>query len=232
MTGEQVQLPQRGAWAFLQSIYPGRIFNPDDSLMLGTMAMLDSVDCEGLIYGTGWLPDGIWNYAGSFYAHAHLWLGHSKKASATLYAFANHACPLLCWREEQNPRGKTPKYVGDMPHNWASAEFIRLVRHALLLERGDELHLFQAMPAEWAAPGAVTKVQNVPSAFGPVSLEFQVAEVGAVVRLRFLPPTRTPPARIVLNLDGWSGRTGTIDLPSTNEVDREIPLARAHNAQP
>ncbi|NOX54462.1 MAG: hypothetical protein GXP27_08470, partial [Planctomycetes bacterium] len=143
MKGEEPQLPQRGAWAFLQSIFPGRIFAADDPLMLGTLAMLDANQREGLIYGTGWLPDGIWNYAGSFYAHAHLWLGHGRKSAATLYAFANHACPLLCWREEQSPKGEPPKYVGDMPHNWASAEFIRLVRHSLVLERGRELHLLE-----------------------------------------------------------------------------------------
>ena len=91
MPGEEKQLPQRGAWAFMQSIYPGDIFEANDQLMLGTLAMLDANQSEGLIYGTGWIEDGIWNYAGSFYAHSHLWLGHGKKAAATLYAFGNHA---------------------------------------------------------------------------------------------------------------------------------------------
>ncbi len=109
MKGEQPQLPQRGAWAFLQSIFPGRIFAADDPLMLGTLAMLDANQREGLIYGTGWIADGVWNYAASFYGHAHLWLGHGRKAAATLYAFGNHAAPLLCWREEQNPVGERPQ---------------------------------------------------------------------------------------------------------------------------
>ncbi len=104
--------------------------------MLGTMAMLDAHEKEGLIHGTGWLADGIWNYAASFYGHAHLWLGHGRKAAATLYAFANHASPLLCWREEHNLAGAKEEYCGDMPHNWASAEFLRLTRHCLILERG------------------------------------------------------------------------------------------------
>jgi len=74
MKGELPQLPQRGAWAFLHSIYPGRIFASDDELMGGTLAMLDANQREGLIYGTGWDPAGIWTYAGSFYGHAHVWL--------------------------------------------------------------------------------------------------------------------------------------------------------------
>ena len=116
--------------------------------------MLQAVESEGLVLDTGWLKDGIWNYFGSFYGHAWLWLGEGDKAARTLYAFGNHASPLLVWREEQMPVGQGDKVVGDMPHNWASAEFIRLVRHSLVLERGNELHLFEAMPANWARPGA------------------------------------------------------------------------------
>jgi hypothetical protein len=42
--------------------------------------------------------------------------------------------PSGVWREGQTPVGAAPaQYMGDMPHNWASAEFIRLVRHLLVL---------------------------------------------------------------------------------------------------
>jgi len=201
MKGEQPQPPQRGAWAFMHSIFPGRIFEPDDSLMLGTMAMLDANQQEGLIYGTGWMHNGIWNYAASFYAHAHLWLGHSKKAAATLYAFANHACPLLCWREEQNPRGNPENYVGDMPHNWASAEFIRLIRHLLILERGRDLHLLPAMPAAWAKPGAKTQLIDIPTSFGPISMTLQITPTGQSATLTLTPPRRDPPQKILLHTE-------------------------------
>ena len=40
-----------------------------------------------------------------------------------------------------------------MPHNWASGEFIRMVRHMLILERGGELHLLEALPKAWTKPG-------------------------------------------------------------------------------
>ena len=92
-----------GKWAFLHSVFPLKLYNNNDAIMQGTMAMLDSNTREGLIYGTGWIRDGIWNYAASFYGHAHLWLSNSEKVSSILYAFANHASPLLCWAEEQHP---------------------------------------------------------------------------------------------------------------------------------
>ena len=201
MKGEQQQLPQRGAWAFLQSIFPGRIFDPDDKLMLGTLSMLDSNQQEGLIYGTGWLPDGIWNYAASFYGHAHIWLDHGKKAAATLYAFGNHACPLLCWREEQNPQGQKEHQVGDMPHNWASAEFIRMVRHLLILERGDELHLLHGLPRAWTRPGNKTKMLEIPTSFGPLSLSLEMDGKGDLATVEITPPRRDPPKKIKVHLE-------------------------------
>jgi hypothetical protein len=194
MKGEEPQLPQRGAWAFLQSVFPGRVFSPEDKLMLGTVAMLDANQREGLIFGTGWIADGIWNYAASFYAHAHLWLGHGRKAAATLYAFGNHACPLLCWREEQRPLGDPPVYVGDMPHNWASAEFIRLVRHLLILERGGELHLLEGLPRTWTRPGDVTRLKEIPTSFGPVSLMLRVAGDGQSATIQLDPPPTGVPS--------------------------------------
>jgi hypothetical protein len=204
MKGEPAQLPQRGAWAFLQSIYPGRVFAPDDALMCGTMAMLDSHQREGLIFGTGWIADGIWNYAGSFYAHAHLWLGHGRKAATTLYAFGNHACPLLCWREEQKPVGEPPSYCGDMPHNWASAEFIRLIRHLVILERGTELHLLEGLPLAWTKPAAETRLKDMPTSFGSMSLDLRMAADGRSATLALDPPRREPITKIVIHLEQFA----------------------------
>ena len=92
---------QKAQWAFCQAVYPGELFANDDPLMLGTMNMLRCHEREGLVYETGWQDQGVWNYFGSFYAHAWLWLGDDMKAAQTMYAMANHASPTLVWREEQ-----------------------------------------------------------------------------------------------------------------------------------
>ena len=47
-----------------------------------------------------------------------------------------------------------------MPHNWASAEFIRLAVHLLALDRGQEMHLFEGLPTQWTKPGMVTQAQQ------------------------------------------------------------------------
>ena len=228
MTGEAPQAPQRGAWAFLQSIFPGRVFAANDPFMRGTMAMLTACEKEGLIHGTGWLPDGIWNYAGSFYAHAHLWLGHGAKAAATLYAFGNHACPLLSWREEQNLTGEPENYCGDMPHNWASAEFIRLIRHLMILERGAELHLLEGLPTAWTRAGAVTHLKEIPTSFGQVSLQIEVAPDGQTAQLTCAPPQREPLERLVIHTERFnrSIMRMTLDGSPLAGSSSEIPTNR------
>lgn len=226
MPGEPEQLPQRGAWAFLQSIYPGRLFAADDALMRGTLGMLDANQREGLLYGTGWIADGIWNYAASFYGHAHLWLGNGRKAASTLYAFGNHASPLLCWREEQNVRGQKEKYVGDMPHNWASAELIRLVRHLLVLERGNELHLLEGLPQRWLQAASETRLSQIPTSFGSLSLALRIAPDGKSAKLELDPPRREAPARIVVHAEslGAAGSLQPIPVPDSGPLTLEVRL--------
>lgn len=220
--------PQKAQWAFLHAVFPGKLFGPDDPLVRGNLSLLEAVECQGLVRDTGWLKNGLWTYFGSFYAHGWLWLGQGQKAARTLYAFANHASPLLCWREEQMPVGQGEAVVGDMPHNWASAEFIRLVRHCLVLERGNELHLFEGLPAGWIRPGAVLRLKQVATEFGPVSLQLRVAQDGRSAELSLNPPQRSPAHKIVVHLTGWSGQTGLLELPAQQPVRRTIRLKAAN----
>ncbi len=216
--------PQKAQWAFLHAVYPGQLFPPDDPLVQGNMAMLRAAEVQGLVRDTGWVSNGVWTYFGSFYGHAWLWLGHGHKAAQTLYAFANHASPLLVWREEQMPQGEGDAICGDMPHNWASAEFIRLVRSLLILERGDELHLFEGLPPSWIQPGKSLRARGVATEFGPISFEFQIASDGAKASLALQPPQRNRPRRIVLHPTAWSSTSDPMELPTEGPVQREIVL--------
>ncbi len=181
------ELPQRGQWGFCHAVYPGQIFAHDDPLVASTLAMLAATEREGMVYGTGWDATGIWNYFASFYGHAWLWQGDGRRAAQALYAFANHAAPTLLWREEQSLKGEPFKKVGDMPHNWASAEFIRLTVHLLALDRGSELHLLEGFPREWAGPGMLTRLRGVATPFGPLDLSVQASPDGRTATLEVKP---------------------------------------------
>ena len=208
-------------------MFPGKLFSPGDRFVRDNMAMLQAAECQGALLGTGWLSDGIWAYCASYYAHAWLWLGDGRKAAEILYAFANHACPLLTWREEQMPQGQGDRVVGDIPHNWASAEFIRLVRHSLVLERGRDLHLLEGMPVQWVKRGAVNRLKNMATEFGPMSLELRVSDDGRTAQLRVDPPIRTRPEHIYLHVGNWANPAdpkAVIELPVTGAIERTITI--------
>lgn len=222
------QLPQRAQWAFCHAVHPGRIFPKDDPLVAGNLAMLAATEREGMVHGTGWDPDGIWTYFASFHAHAWLWQGNGHKAADILYAFANHAAPLLVWREEQSLRGNRFKKVGDMPHNWASAEFIRLVVHLLQIDRGDELHLLEGLPAKWTRPGMTTTLQDIATPFGPLDMKLKVDDDGESARLTVNPLAEPACRRVVVHTSGWAGgnESGTISLDPGEAHEIHIRIDR------
>ncbi|MFI5384503.1 MAG: hypothetical protein ACHQ50_00115 [Fimbriimonadales bacterium] len=215
--------PQKGQWAFCHAVYPGEVFAPGDPMAESQMAMLRATEREGMVIDTGWAAKGIWNYFASFYAHAALWMGHGDEACDMLYSFARHASPTRVWREEQMPLGMGDLEVGDMPHNWASAEFIRLTTHLIELDRGNELHLFEGLPRAWAGPGMETRLNGVLTPFGPLHLSLKVSGDRKSARLHV---GRLSPCRIVVHLGSWAGtgRPSTLIADGAKGVDRTIHL--------
>jgi hypothetical protein len=220
MMGNAGQLtPQKGQWAFCHAVYPGQIFPPGDPLAEGQIAMLRATKVEGMVFDTGWMKDGIWTYFASFYGHAMLWMGHGDEAARVLYDFANHAVPTRVWREEQKPLGKGVEEVGDMPHNWASAEFIRLTAHLLELDRGNELHLLEGMPSQWLKAGMTTRLNGVATPFGPLSMTVQVDQQGETATLEVKPLAVNCKSIVVHLPDGTLRRLpptqgGTLTFPT------------------
>jgi hypothetical protein len=220
-------LIQRGQWAFCHAVFPGRIFSNEDPLMRGTMNMLMCNEREGLVYETGWLDKGIWNYFGSFYAHAWLWLGEGLKATRIMYAMANHSSPTLVWREEQPLKSSgSSAMVGDMPHNWASAEFIRMIRHIIALERGTELHLFEGLPPSWTKPGMRTALKGIYTEFGILDLDLTISVDGrqANVSINLDSTNHQPPSSVVIHLDVIQGTGKKMSLKPVFPIKETINL--------
>lgn len=224
--------PGVATWAFCQAIYPGEVFTPDDPLVQDLLRLNDFLDeDEGMPRETGWLPwRALWTYHASFAAHVALYAGVPDKAVEYLYAMANHAAPTRVWREEQSLQSHPQaRYVGDMPHNWASAEFIRLVRNLLVFEMGEELHVFRGLPASWIVAGHPVVVECTPTRFGRVSVRLE-ADGQGVVEIRVVrdPEWPHPPARTVVRIPAPCGcmevgageewRPGTLDAQGGIEL--------------
>jgi len=220
--------PQKGQWAFCQSVYPGQIFDTTAEtrkMAEGTVDMLHDHRVEGLVLNTGWMDQGLWTYFSSFYGHALQWLGRTKEIPQLLYDYANHSSPTMVWREEQKPQGKGIDEVGDMPHNWASAEFIRMVVHMIELDRGRDLHLFEALPRQWMKPGARTALNGIRTPFGPVWLSLTVNAAGDKAAFSLVFEDRGHlPGKVVIHKDNWTAGGGMEEVPAAQRITRTISL--------
>lgn len=165
--------PGSANWALAQAIWPGEVYDPDHPVVHDLLALCEATDArEGVPEGTGWLPfRASWNYATAFYAQVWLYAGRPDKAVDYLYAMANHASPTRTWREEQSFADSGDALVfGDMPHNWASVELVRLVRSLLVFERLDALDLLAGVPDAWWRQRRSFGVERLPSRFGAVTV--------------------------------------------------------------
>jgi hypothetical protein len=225
--------PESATWAFCQAIWPGEVFSPEDPFVQNLLHLQDVCDDEqGIPSGTGWLPyKSLWGYHASFAAHTWLYAGRPDKAIDYLYAFANHASPTRVWREEQSiTNTDNGQIFGDMPHNWASVEFIRLVRNLLVFERGNSLELLPGMPAHWMQPGKRIYLRRTPTRFGPVTLEvtFAPGKLQASIQLDTTWPTK--PTQVLVHLLG--AKQVTLDGHSVSlSADGKLTLALSQQAK-
>ncbi|HPA18483.1 MAG TPA: hypothetical protein PLU30_12105 [Verrucomicrobiae bacterium] len=191
--------PQAAQWALSHAIYPGLVFDRDDPVVKGHIALMRAVTREDIPAETGWIPhEGVWTYNAAFVAHVYLWAGMPDLARRTFVGFLNHASPLYCWREEQPLRGSmVSRYVGDMPHNWASAMCVLYLRHMLAFEAGDELRLLAGIGEPELAVREPWMVEASPTRFGRVSIALE-PDGKRGWRLRFRRGEGPAPARVTL----------------------------------
>ena len=79
----------------------------------------------------------------------------------------------------------TAEYVGDMPHNWASAECVLYLRHMLALEDGRDLRLLAGVGDFELASGEPLIVVQSPTRFGRIDLNIEPLDRRAGWRLKF-----------------------------------------------
>jgi hypothetical protein len=218
---------QAGQWALAQGIFPGRVFGRDDPIVKGYVSLMQACSREEVPTETGWLPhDGLWTYDAAFAAHAHLWAGWQDRALALFHGFLNHATPLYVWREEQPLRGAlVGGYVGDMPHNWASAECILFLRHMLALEDGDDLRLMEGVGAGQLAFGKPFSLTRTPTRFGSIDVNLEPARCGQEWRLAFRRGAGPAPARVVLPHSIGSLRLARVDGAGSRVNGRMAEIA-------
>jgi hypothetical protein len=167
--------PQAAQIYMSQAIYPGQFFAKDHPLTAYYLSLMKAVVQEDIPAESGWMSDkAVWGYNAAVAAQTYLYLGQPDWARKTFIGFLNHASPLLAWREEQSLQSvPDPSYVGDMPHNWASAECIRYMRHMLVLEEISLLRLLEGLAEGDMKPQRPFTLTYSPTRFGRISLALE-----------------------------------------------------------
>jgi len=198
--------PQRGQYAFLLPLRFGDFFDRHDSLMdsviTGTLAMLDARMKEGLIVSSGWVDDAVWSWLAGVHSLAHQWFGSPALARQIVYAFANHATPLGTFVEEQLTRDKGTRTSGDASDAESSALFVDMIRTMIARERRGNLELLEGIPDSWIRPGARLEINNGGSLFGPVTVRLQISNDGTSATLTVDPVNgRGSPGKVTISMD-------------------------------
>lgn len=192
--------PQTAQWALSHAIFPGLIFSPRHPIVRGHVNLMQAVIKEDIPAETGWNHhQAVWGYNSAFVAEVYLWLGMKQAAHDTFIGFLNHASPQYCWREEQPLQNAlVGSYVGDMPHNWASAECIRYTRHMLALEDATHLRLLAGITQGELAPQKEYLLTAAPTRFGRLNLHFEPFDRNQGWRLKFERESGPMPDKIFL----------------------------------
>ena len=187
-------------WSNTETLWPTPIFAPDDPRVA---ALIDEVRRRhggGYVEGTiRWLgcPDAIHPYMGAYTAMADLVRGNDEQVVEDFYWYLLHSTAAHAFAEGILFKTRTA-WLDTIPHVTGASNYALMLRHMLVHEAGDELHLLRAVPDWWLADGQRIRVERLPTHFGPMSLLVQGTKRG--VKITLDPPKRNSPKRIVLHL--------------------------------
>jgi hypothetical protein len=222
-------------WGNTETLWPTELFAPHDPRVAALIRHAREEHGGGFVEGTiRWLgrPGAIHPYMGAYTVMASMIRGEHEQVVEDFYWYllhsaATHAFPEGIYYKRRFAWSHT------IPHVTGASNYALMLRHMLVHEKGDELHLLLAVPDWWLGPGQEIRVQRAPTHFGEMSLTVRGAREGVRVELDLAPgespganlgespganlaapsgaPFRRPPKRIVLHLPASRPLVGSLE---------------------
>ncbi len=187
-------------WGNTETLWPTPIFPKSDPKVTALVDFLRNDFAGGYVEGTiRWMgvPDVIHPYMGAYTTMADLNLGNDERVVQHFYWYLLHSTAAHAFPEGIFYKDKTA-WWNTIPHVTGACNYAIMLRHMLVHEEGDELHLLKAVPDGWLADGKEIRIERLPTWFGNVTLIMKGTKEGVTVKLEG--PDREKPAKIILHL--------------------------------
>jgi hypothetical protein len=189
-------------WGNTETLWPTPLFAEDDPRVTALINEVRNEFGGGFHEGTiRWLPgsarDAIHPYMSSYTTMASLQQGQHEQVVEDFYWYLLHSTAAHAFPEGIYYRQRIA-WHDTIPHATGASNYAFLLRHMLIHEKGDELHLLPGVPDWWLGDGQTIRVERAPTHFGEMDLFVRGRGDGVEVRLRR--PAREPPQQIVVHL--------------------------------
>lgn len=189
-------------WGNTETLWPTPIFAADDNRVAALIRHVRQEFAGGFVEGIiRWVSPQheptIHPYMGAYTTMADLIRGRDEQVVEDFYWYLLHSTAAHAF-----PEGifylRRYAWAETIPHVTGACNYAIMLRHMLVHEQGDELHLLSAAPDWWLADGQEIRIARLPTHFGEMALIVRGTAAGVEVRLS--KPTRQPPVKIALHL--------------------------------
>ena len=189
-------------WGNTETLWPTPVFSIDDPRVTALMKEVRETHLGGFVEGTirwsdGKMEPAIHPYMSVYTTMASLVRGEHEKVVEEFYWYLLHSTATHAFPEGIFYKRRFA-WFNTIPHVTGASNYALLLRHMLLHEQDEELHLLPAVPDWWLGKGQEIVVERAETHFGTMSFRVIGTEQG--VRLILTPPQRSVPKRIVLHL--------------------------------
>lgn len=204
------------SWGNLTMLHPTRLFDPGDDRVTRTLDRVRAGFVEGTIRWGEEEKKVIHPYMSTYVTNSEVIRGEQDKAIDHFYHYLAHTTSTHGFPEGVYFETRTA-WSDTVPHIWAAAQYMILLRNMLLREDGDTLHLLSAVPSAWLRPGKKIVLLRGPTAFGEVDFALNSVEGGCEVVFSY--PKRVKPKEVVLHVP-----PGVTMKRATQAGDKEVPV--------